>query len=176
MKKIAIIYASHDGHTLKICQTIAEQLAEQTHTQTDLLDVEQCDAETIENYSVLVFGSAIRYGKHLKPMVSYLQNHREALTNKQTAFFSVNLTARKENRNTPETSHYVKKLLAQLDWQPDVVDVFAGKLNYPQYGFFDKQIIRFIMWLTKGETDPNAVVEYTDWARVKQLSQRLKQL
>ena len=28
-------------------------------------------------------------------------------------------------------------------------------------------MIRFIMWMTKGPTDPKAVVEFTDWSRVE---------
>jgi hypothetical protein len=27
-------------------------------------------------------------------------------------------------------------------------------------------LIRFIMWMTRGPTDPGAVVEFTDWQRV----------
>jgi menaquinone-dependent protoporphyrinogen oxidase len=44
--------------------------------------------------------------------------------------------------------------------------VFAGKLDYPIYTFLDRQVIRFIMWMTKGPTDPQAVVEFTDWKKV----------
>lgn len=172
MKKTVIIYASHDGHTLKISETIKEHLRS-AGVHADLLHVGDCSAATMAQYDVFVFGSSIRYGKHLKPMVSYLSEHLDALKNKHTAFFSVNLTARKDNRNTPETSNYIKKLLAQLDWQPTEVDVFAGKLNYPRYGFIDKHMIRFIMWLTKGDTNPTTVKEYTDWHRVKGFSERL---
>ena len=27
-------------------------------------------------------------------------------------------------------------------------------------------MIRFIMWITKGPTDPSTVIEYTDWRAV----------
>jgi len=27
-------------------------------------------------------------------------------------------------------------------------------------------MIRFIMWLTKGDTDPKSVIEYTNWGEV----------
>jgi menaquinone-dependent protoporphyrinogen oxidase len=44
--------------------------------------------------------------------------------------------------------------------------VFAGKLDYPRYRWFDRQMIRLIMALTGGPTDPTTVVDYTDWAAV----------
>ena len=44
--------------------------------------------------------------------------------------------------------------------------VFAGKLDYPSYSFFDRQMIRLIMLMTKGPTDPKTIIEYTDWHKV----------
>jgi hypothetical protein len=39
--------------------------------------------------------------------------------------------------------------------------------NYPIYSYRDKQIIRFIMWMTRGPTDPNAVIDFTDRNQVE---------
>jgi menaquinone-dependent protoporphyrinogen oxidase len=54
--------------------------------------------------------------------------------------------------------------------------VFAGKLDYPRYGFWDRQIIRFIMLLTKGPTDPRAVVEFTDWHEVERFARTVSDM
>jgi len=51
--------------------------------------------------------------------------------------------------------------------------VFGGKIDYPKYGFVDKTMIRFIMWMTKGPTDPNSVTEFTDWDAVEALGHRI---
>jgi menaquinone-dependent protoporphyrinogen oxidase len=37
----------------------------------------------------------------------------------------------------------------------------------------DRTMIRFIMWMTKGPTDPTAVVEFTDWSRVEAFGAQL---
>jgi menaquinone-dependent protoporphyrinogen oxidase len=60
----------------------------------------------------------------------------------------------------------VRKFLRGVAWQPRLVEVFAGKLDYPRYGACDRLIIRFIMLLTRGPTAPDTVVEFTDWQRV----------
>jgi len=52
--------------------------------------------------------------------------------------------------------------------------VFAGKIDYPQYKFIDKQMIRFIMWMTKGPTDINGTFEFTDWEKVESFAKELK--
>ena len=54
--------------------------------------------------------------------------------------------------------------------------MFAGKLDYPRYRFWDRQIIRLIMWMTKGPTDPSVVVDYTDWSQVEAFARRVSQI
>jgi menaquinone-dependent protoporphyrinogen oxidase len=83
-----------------------------------------------------------------------------------SAFFSVNVVARKPEKNQPESNPYVQKFLKQASWQPKKMAVFAGKINYPIYTFWDRQIIRLIMWMTGGPTDPKSVVDFTDWNKV----------
>ena len=85
---------------------------------------------------------------------------------KNTSFFSVNVVARKTNKNTPETNPYIKNFLKISNWKPNLLAVFAGKIDYQKYRFFDKQIIRFIMYITKGPTDTSKAYEFTDWGKV----------
>ena len=89
------------------------------------------------------------------------------LESKPNAFFSVNVVARKADKCQPETNPYLKKFLKQIAWEPKQLAVFAGKIDYPKYSFWDRSIIRLIMWITKGPTDPNTVKEFTNWEQVE---------
>jgi len=40
----------------------------------------------------------------------------------------------------------------------------------------DRNIIRFIMWITKGPTDPQTKAEYTDWDKVERFAGRMSDL
>ena len=86
---------------------------------------------------------------------------------KKNAFFTVNVVARKTEKNLPQTNPYMIKFLKLTKWKPQNLDVFAGRINYPKYGFIDKYVIRFIMWLSKGPTDTRGDFEFTDWDKVK---------
>jgi menaquinone-dependent protoporphyrinogen oxidase len=67
----------------------------------------------------------------------------------------------------------MKRFLRRIPWQPEIAAVFAGKLDYPRYGALDRWLIRMIMRVTGGPTDPQTVVEFTDWDRVDAFAQRL---
>jgi menaquinone-dependent protoporphyrinogen oxidase len=45
--------------------------------------------------------------------------------------------------------------------------IFAGKVDYPKYTFWERLMIQLIMLMTKGPTDPKAIVEFTDWQQVE---------
>jgi menaquinone-dependent protoporphyrinogen oxidase len=88
------------------------------------------------------------------------------LESRPNAFFTVNIVARKPGKNHPETNPYLRRFLRRTPWTPRLVDVFAGRLDYPRCRTLDRLAIRFILWLTPGPTDTSKVFEFTDWARV----------
>ena len=172
MSEILIIYSTTDGHTRDICQRL-QQLIEQQGHQVTLAPVDDAPDIRLESFDKIVIGASIRYGKHHKRIYDFIKNNEQILDSKPNAFFSVNVVARKLEKNQPETNPYLKKFLQQIAWQPQELAVFAGKLDYPRYSFRDRQIIRFIMWMTKGPTDPATVIEFTDWQQVENFGRRV---
>jgi menaquinone-dependent protoporphyrinogen oxidase len=122
----------------------------------------------LQPFDKVIIGASIRYGKHQPQVLDFIRKNQAILESRPSAFFSVNVVARKPEKNQPETNPYLQKFLKQIAWQPKTLAVFAGKIDYPRYGFVDKQMIRFIMWMTKGPTDPTATIEFTDWEKVEQ--------
>ena len=134
--------------------------------QVTMLRLEENLPIDLRAFEQIVIGASIRYGTHSKQVVEFVRRHRQVLESKPSAFFSVNIVARKPEKNSPETNPYLRKFLAQTNWQPPLQAVFAGKLDYPRYRFFDRLMIRLIMKMTNGPTAPDTVIEFTDWAKV----------
>ena len=175
MAHILMIYSTTDGHTLKICRRIKSLLAQQGH-QVELVSIDQAAELDPQAYDRIVIGASIRYGKHNKKVTKFVQRNQRILQQKPTAFFSVNVVARKPDKNRPDTNPYLKKFLQQIPWQPDELAVFAGKIDYPKYGFVDRMMIRLIMYMTNGPTDPRSVTEFTDWQQVENFARVIADL
>ena len=172
MAAILIVYSSIDGHTRKICERLCRLIGAHEH-QVRLVPIEEVRDADLAAADTIVLGASIRYGKHRPQVIEFAQAHAGLLDARRNAFFTVNIVARKANKNRPETNPYLRQFLAQVRWRPQLLEVFAGKLDYPRYGVFDRLMIRFIMWLTDGPTDPATVVEYTDWQRVDAFARRV---
>ena len=171
MKKTAIIYSSTDGHTVKICEKIIEIIKHESIIS--LSSIEEADSLDLESFDFILVGASIRYGNHKANLFSFIKNNLESLNKKDTAFFNVNAVARKKDKNTPATNPYLIKFLKKVAWKPTLLEVFAGKISYPKYHFFDKHMIRFIMWMSKGPTDPSKVFEFTDWKKVESFGKKV---
>lgn len=167
MARILMAYSTTDGHTPTICRRLRAVAETQGH-EVSVMTVQEAQGLDLSAFDKIVIGASIRYGHHAPAVFDFIRTHRVVLDSKPNAFFTVNIVARKPNKNTPETNPYLKKFLGRIDWRPQHLAVFAGRLDYPRYGFFDRQMIRFIMLITHGPTDPTTVVEFTDWQKVEE--------
>lgn len=170
-RKIAIIYATIDGQTLKICQVISKFL-NKNNLQTEMYPVESFKEDPL-TFDVLVIGASIRYGKHSPLISNFISNNRDKLSRIKTAFFSVNLVARKKGKDDPGSNPYLTRFLKKMVWKPGLSGVFAGKLDYPSYSFIDRVMIQLIMKLTGGPTRSEKPVEYTDWEKVEEFGREI---
>ena len=171
MSNFLIIYSTTDGHTKMISERIKNFLTD--GNLVELLSLEDSKKVNLSNFEKIIIGASIRYGKHSKELYKFINLNKNILDQKKSAFFSVNVVARKPEKNTAETNPYIYKFLKISKWKPNKISVFAGKVDYPNYNFFDKYIIKFIMLITKGPTDTSQSYEFTDWSKVDDFSREL---
>ncbi|HAS6068367.1 menaquinone-dependent protoporphyrinogen IX dehydrogenase [Vibrio vulnificus] len=171
MVKALFLYSSREGQTKKILQYIEEQLPSY---QCDVKNLHDIDTVDFSVYDKVLIGASIRYGHLNQKLYQFIQHNLTQLNEHKVAFFCVNLTARKEEqgKDTPEGSAYIRTFLKKSPWQPTLIGVFAGALYYPRYNWFDRNMIKLIMTLTGGETDTSKEVEYTNWKKVRQFSEK----
>lgn len=175
MAKILIIFSTTDGHTRKICNRL-QQVIDKQNNQVTVISVDDAATIDLDSFDTIVIGASIRYGKHSPKIFEFIRENIRILDSKSNAFFSVNVVARKPDKNRPETNPYLKKFLKQITWQPNLVAVFAGKIDYQIYGSLDRFMIRLIMWITKGPTDPKTNIEFTNWNQVEEFGRLISEM
>lgn len=162
--KALILFSSRDGQTREIAEAIASDM--KPFQACDVLNILHAGNINWQQYDRILIGASVRYG-HFQPAVAkFVAEHQTQLKERVSGFFSVNLTARKADKRTPQTNVYTRKFLLSTPWEPECCAVFAGALRYPRYRWIDRVMIRLIMRMTGGETDTSREVEYTDWQQV----------
>tara|TARA_Y100000768_G_C23848071_1_gene619572 strand:- start:311 stop:838 length:528 start_codon:yes stop_codon:yes gene_type:complete len=171
MSNSLIIYSSTDGHTKNICERIIN--FSDKKNKVKIVSLNEAANYNLSEFNKIIIGASIRYGRHSKELYKFIELNKNILDIKDSIFFSVNVVARKLEKNTPDTNPYIKKFLKISKWRPKKIGVFAGKVDYPKYGFLDKYIIKLIMFITKGPTDTSQSYEFTDWSKVDNFAKEL---
>jgi len=170
-QQVLIVHASRFGQATKIAETIAAVL-EARGIRTELKALTDLTTPDPERHRALVMVTSVRYGHFDPNSARIVAENRAWVDSVPTLLVTVSLTARTPAKRDPAVHTYTKKFLETTTWSPTQVEVMPGMLDYPSYTFLDRFMIRLIMRMTGGVTDPKAVIEYTDWDEVRAAAAR----
>jgi menaquinone-dependent protoporphyrinogen oxidase len=163
---VLVLYASTHGHTRRIASRIAEVLRSDG-ARAHLCDVHEAAGISPGDYDAVVIGASIHGGSHQDEAREWVKHHAAALAEGGSAFFSVSLTAAED---TPEsrriTREYVDEFLDDTGWTPDESASFAGALQYREYDFATRLVMRLLMRRGEHPTNVSRDFDYTDWEAV----------
>ena len=168
MTSVLILYMSRGGHTARIARQLCEHIGTRGH-RAEMMDLVEAGHEGVawDRHDVVVLGAPVLYGKYDKSVIDFVTRHRAQLDAKPNSFFNVSVVARVPEKSTVAGNRYMQKFLQLSPWRPRDLKVIAGKVNYPAWPWLDRFMIRLIMKMTDGPTDPTAVIDYTNWDDVR---------
>ena len=172
--KLLILYSTVDGHAKHICEYAQTKLKKDKDIVIASLDDDS--EQKLADFDEILLGASVRYGFHRKNVYEFVRENKEELLNKKTAFFSLNLTARKPEKASPDTNPYIVKFLKKVDWDPDLKSVFAGRLDYPSLNCPNRLAILLIMAITNGPKDLSKVHDFTNWSKVDEMIESIRKL
>jgi menaquinone-dependent protoporphyrinogen oxidase len=166
MADILILYASKHGQTQKIATRIARAL-EADGVTTRLHDAASRAERTPHDHDAVIVGASIHAGHHQREIVEWAKAHRTTLNTMPSAFFSACLTAADDTDESREaTRRYIDEFLDATGWIPRKTSTFAGALQYREYDFATRLLMRLLMRKGGHPTDAGQDYDYTDWDAV----------
>ena len=166
MKPVLVLYASTHGHTAKIATRIAEAL-ERAGAAVDLRRADRKDDPSPSDYAAVIAGGSIHAGHHQRELVAWARSHATSLGAMPSAFFSVSLSAADDTDEARAvTRKYVDDFVEETGWSPRRAASFAGALQYLEYDFFTRLLIKMMMHKGGHPTDSSQDYDYTDWDAV----------
>jgi menaquinone-dependent protoporphyrinogen oxidase len=164
--RVLVVYGSTHGHTGKIADEIGRVIRE-TGLHAEVSDVGNLAEDDLERFDAVVIGGSIHAGQHQRELIDWTRLHAGWLEDRPSVFFSVCLTAAEEDAEARETSQqYISNFADATGWQPDRATSFAGALQYREYDFFTRHLMRLMMKRGGHPTDVDQDYDYTDWEAV----------
>lgn len=172
MSSVLIVFATTHGHTRKVAERIAEVLEREGLT-ADLREVKAAVELDLRGYDGVIAGGSIHEGHHQHELVEWTKHHARALNGLPGAFFSVCLTAADDTEESRgATAEYIDDFLDDTGWIPGETISFAGALQYREYDFMTRLLMRMLMRRGDHPTDVTRDYDYTDWEAVEAFARR----
>lgn len=166
MSDVLIVYASTHGHTAKIAARVARSFEEKGVVAL-VHDIKRSAAVAPADYDGVVVGASVHRGEHQHEVVRWAKENAAALSAMPSAFFSVCLTAAEDTTESRRaTGAYVEDLIDATGWTPGLTASFAGALQYREYDFMTRLLMRLLMRHGGHPTDASRDYDYTDWEAV----------
>ena len=168
-----LTYATTHGHTAKIAGAIADAMRE-AGAEVVVRDVTAVSDEDVAGADAFVVGGPLYRTHHPRELVDWIKAHRSQLAERPSALFSVSLTASEDSDEARSaTQKCIDDLIDETGWTPDRTTTIAGALQYTQYDFFTRTLMRLIMRREGHPADPHKDHEYTDWDAVARFGREL---
>ena len=171
--RIAIFFATREGHTSKVASRIADDLRTKGVT-VDVLNVRR--PATPPNWSMYAtaFVAASVHGQRHEPeMIEFARRYADDLRRIGAVFISVSMSeAGAEDMHAPATrraqsaadaQRMIDVFVKQTGWTPERCLPVAGALLYTQYNFLVRFVMKQISKKNGGPTDTSRDYEFTDW-------------
>ncbi len=150
---ILVAYATRAGSTAEIAAAIGQTLAARGFG-VDVRPVKQ--VSSLSGYQAVILGSAIRMGRWLPEMMTFIQTNQSALNALPTAIFTVHmLNAGDDEASRTARESYTAPVRALL---PDVPEAFfTGVMDFSRLSFLDRFIARMVKAVESDQRDWDAI-------------------
>jgi menaquinone-dependent protoporphyrinogen oxidase len=169
--RVLVAYASTHGHTAKIADRIAKVLREHD-VSVHLREIGTPGAhlEPAEFDGVIV-GASVHLHHHQQAVVDWIAEHRMALSECPSAFFSVSLTAADDTDEArASTRDMIDHVVGETGWTPTTTAAFAGAFQFREYNLPTRVLMHLIANRHEDHVDVHQDIDYTDWAAVERFA------
>jgi menaquinone-dependent protoporphyrinogen oxidase len=168
-----VVYASNHGHTAKIATRLAGAMRG-TGLEVDVREVGDAADVQPGRYDLVVVAASVHQEHHQKSIVAWVTSRRDALAGPASAFISVSLSAADDSAESQAgLQGCIDGFLEQTGWTPGRIERIAGALQYREYDFVTRQVMRMLMKRMGHPTDTSHDYDYTDWDGVDRLGREL---
>lgn len=163
MERILIIYASNHGHTGKIAERLGSMLTERGPS-VRVHEVGKADRLDPSPFEEVIVLASIHVSRHQAKMADWVKRNADILNQRTTAFLSVSLSAGSGTSEIlAENREQARSFSQATGWEPDHLQIVAGCLQYPAYGFFARFTMKRLAKRQGLPLDTSRDHEYTDW-------------
>lgn len=173
MRRLLILYATHDGHTAQLAHGVGE-VARETGWEPDIWPCQDLPRSfTLTTYQAAVVAAPIIAGRYPSAVRRAVHAHRVALLALPTAFLSVSwgATGQPWAPRPEQRRHANAQLFRQTGWRPGRLIEAGGAVLYTRHAWPLRWLWSLFISRTGGPHDLSRDYDFTDWDALRRDTQ-----
>jgi menaquinone-dependent protoporphyrinogen oxidase len=180
--RVAIFFATREGHTRRIAARIAADL-DTRGALVDVYNVRTAGPIDWSCYSFACVAASVHGGVHEREMIAFVKKHLRELERLSASFVSVSLSeAGAEDEHRPEdhrrqsaaeVRQMIEAFTKSTGWRPARTLAAAGALNYSKYNLLIKFVMKRIARRMGAPVDTSRDYDFTSWPAVDRFAAEL---
>ena len=173
---ILMVFGTKEGQTATITERMAQIIRNQSHQVTTYSAKEIPNEFNTDSFDAAIVGGSIHMGGYPASLRKFVTRHRDWLNSVPSGFFTVCMAIHSQRSEEREAAKaYGQHFIAATQWNPTLIDTFAGAVKYTQYNVITRYIMKMITKREGGSTDTSHDHEYTDWDAVARFTHQFLQ-
>ncbi|HKJ00702.1 MAG TPA: flavodoxin domain-containing protein [bacterium] len=180
MSRILIAYATGEGQTARIADTLANQFHELGHA----VEVAHLTGRGLvpdpAMHDAVIVAASVHAGRHQKHALRFVRRYLADLRQRSAAFISVSgMAAATKPAGLQQAAEQVETFLRQADWHPAFVETVAGAFRPSLMGRAMRLGMRLMQKLARKDLDRlgwpadlSHDQEFTDWVALRRFGER----
>lgn len=171
-RRVLVVFATRLGQTRRIAERLAIRVREHG-LFASCFDVRDLAPDLdLDSYQGVIVGASLDPGHHQLSVARFLRQHREALRELHTAFFSVTLAVAGNPAMREGVHRGAGRFLQAAMFSPELHEDLAGALRFSRAGWLLRSFMRHEERLLGVDNPWDQDLELTDWDEVDRFAER----
>jgi menaquinone-dependent protoporphyrinogen oxidase len=169
-----VAFGTRYGSTERVAKEIAAALSSKG-IDVKVLDLRSKNKEMVSSYQMVVIGSGILAGSWSKEAQRFLEVNKDNLKGRKVALFACCGDVEFKREQAAEwKKKYVEDVGTKYGIEPTSTALFGGVLDFEQYGFLVKAILKNTKKIIEERgADPAKPYDFRNWDEIREWAESL---
>jgi len=164
-----IIFETGEGQTRKIVTFVERQIMSAGHKVRIYNSEGRPAGLSFDDIDKVVLAAPVHERRHPKDFEGVVSAHLEELKARPTLLLSISLKAA-FSEGLEEAQDYLIEMKMRTGFNPDHEALIAGAVRTQAYGYFESQVVQYVLLEGRDVNIIDGIREFTDWDQLVAIS------
>lgn len=163
---VLVAYGSIEGQTGKIARFVEQTVRDNVEKVTLYNTANYPGPVDLTEFTTIILAASVHERRHPVAFEAFLSANKKTLSDKRTLLLSVSLSAAFDE-GLEEAQDFLDEMKLRTGFNPNAELLVAGAVRPESYGYYETQVVQFVVLKDREEDVATKEREFTDWQAIR---------